>query len=126
MGIIIFTHNNAACGILVDPVYDARTQDAVDTGQGSFTVIHDGIDECTCIVPGSGMDDHALGLVDDEDILIFIQDIQRNILRQYIREHPHREDNGDCFIFRDTGTWFHRPAVYPDQLFFDQFFEITS
>lgn len=38
------------------------------------------IDQRLAIVPGRWMHDHLLRLIDNDDILVFIEDVQRNVL----------------------------------------------
>ena len=55
-------------------------QHSVDTGQMIPTVIHDGVDQCVGIMSVRGMYDEAFGLVYDQNIIVLIQNVQRDIL----------------------------------------------
>lgn len=54
---------------------------AADTGKAVPAVIHKGIDQSAVSVAGRGVDDHAAGLVDDYDIGVLVDNIERYILR---------------------------------------------
>ena len=80
MGVVIFTDDERSSRVFVDPVDDAGTQHSVDTGQMIPTVIHDGVDQCVGIMSVRGMYDEAFGLVYDQNIIVLIQNVQRDIL----------------------------------------------
>ena len=79
MSRIIFTDDQRACRILINPVYNAWPQNAVDTGKILFTVEHDRINERAAIMSGRRMYDHILWFIYNENIFIFIKDGQGNL-----------------------------------------------
>ena len=95
VGSIIFADNDTAGGVLVDAVDDPGTKNAVDPGQTPLAMIHDRVDKGTGVMTGGRVNDHILGLIDHQDVIVLIQDVQRNIFRENIGEHPDRQKNID-------------------------------
>ena len=77
---VVFGGDDEAACILVDSMHDARTEDAADAGKAVAAVMEQGGDERSRVMTGGGMHDHAFWLVHDDDILVLIPDINRNIL----------------------------------------------
>ncbi len=78
---IVFAGNDGACGIPVDPMYDARPQNAVDPRKLAAAVIHQGIDQCAAVMACRRVHHHPLWFVYDNHVLVLIQDIKGDILR---------------------------------------------
>ena len=85
VGKIVFRHDQQSARILVDPVHDAGTDHAVDTGQRALAVIQQRVDQRAVRIARRRVHDHTLRLVDDQQIVILVADIQRNILRQNVK-----------------------------------------
>ena len=64
-------------------------------------MVHDRIHQRTAVMPRRRMHDHSLGLIHDKDIAVLIKDIQRNILRQDIRQDLLRDGEGDKILLPD-------------------------
>ena len=62
-------------------------------------------------MPRSRMNDHSLGLIDHQNILIFVQNVQRDVLRQYIRYDLFGKNKTDLVIFENFCTRFRCFAV---------------
>ena len=56
-----------------------------DTGKGVSAVVQKRIDDRSVRMARRGVDDKALGLVDDDHVAVFIADIERNVLRLQVR-----------------------------------------
>ena len=78
---IIFTDQKCTGGILVDTVDNSRTENTVDAGKRSLTVIKHSIDQRAGVMTGGRMHYHSLWLVHDEQIVVLIEDVERNIFR---------------------------------------------
>ena len=81
---VIFTDDQGAGSVLVDAVYDPRAHHAVDAGKAVAAVEHHRIDEGAAVMPRSGVNDHILRFIDHKDVLVLIQDVQRDVLRRDI------------------------------------------
>jgi hypothetical protein len=76
-----------------------------------MAVIQQRIDQSPAVDAGRRMHDHALRLVDDDDILIFIQDIQRDILRPDFDRRAFRNLQTDRIIAAQAEAAAHVFAV---------------
>ena len=65
---------------LVEAVHHARPRRAADRGPGA-SAAEQGMDEGSGVVPRRRVDDHAGGLVDDRDVVVLVNDVQRDLLR---------------------------------------------
>ena len=79
-------HNNEPRSVLVEPVDDAWARDAADTGE-SWAVVEKGVYEHSREMPWSRMDDHSWRLVDDDHVVVFENDVERNGLRFWNRRN---------------------------------------
>lgn len=82
MSNIIFADDKRSGRILVDPVNDAWPEDTVDPGQTVSAVIQQSIYQSVLIMPRGGMNDHILRLIDDEETIILIENVERDVLGQ--------------------------------------------
>ena len=69
-----------AAGAFVEAVDDAGAEVAADFGKRG-EVVQQGIDEGAGVAAGAGVDDEAGGLVDCDDIGVFVEDVEGNVLR---------------------------------------------
>ena len=67
-----------AGGVLVESMYDAGAADAADAGQAVAAMRDQRVDERPGLVAGAGMNDQTLGLVDDDDVVVLVDDIERD------------------------------------------------
>ena len=79
-----------AGGVLVEPVHDARTRHAADAFEVG-AMVQDGVHERAGVVSGRGMDDETGGLVENEDVVIFEEDVERDVLRLRLRRDGRRD-----------------------------------
>ena len=88
-----------AC-VLVYPVDDPGTFDAVYPGKSSPHLIKERRDESPLIISGRGMDHHALRFVYDGKHIVLVNDAHRYILRQGVGRlqlrHIEREHIAGC------------------------------
>ena len=65
---------------LVETVHDARPLDAADARQAVAAVGDERVDERAGGVPGGGMHDEVRRLVDDDEVAILVDDVERDRL----------------------------------------------
>ena len=91
-----FRGDEEPAGILVEPVDDAGPHDAADARQRGAAVGDEGIDQRAGGVAGRRMHGEALGLVDDDEVRVFVDDGERDRLRLGLggrgRRHAHDID----------------------------------
>ena len=81
VGGVVFRDDQAAGGVLVEAVDDARAFDPADAGKLAFAVVEQGVDQRAVGITRGGVDDDAGFLVEDDQVLVFEQDAQRDVLR---------------------------------------------
>ena len=96
MGQVVLRHNQQAAGILINAVDNTGTHHAADAGQAVPAMGQQGVDQGAVGIAGRRMNDHALGLVDHEQVAVLIDDVQRDILGPGLigngRRHLHEQD----------------------------------
>lgn len=70
-----------AGGVFVDAMDYSGAGDAADAGKLPGAVVQQRVDQRAVSIARSGMDDHARRLVDHDEVGVFVDDVQRNILR---------------------------------------------
>ncbi len=78
-GGVVLGDDEAARGLLVEAVDDARPENAADARE-SRDVVEERVDQRAPRVPGGRMDDEAGGLVEDEEVAILVEDGERQVL----------------------------------------------
>ena len=81
MRLVVFCHYKQAAGVLVNAVHDAGTHFAVDAGEPARAVVQQCVHQCAVRVSRRRVDHHSLGLIDNQQRAVFVNDIQRDILR---------------------------------------------
>ncbi len=84
MGAVVFGDEDDAAGLLVEAVDDAGAEVAADAGE-LVEVVEEGVDEGAVVAgvvggAGAGVDHHAGGLVDDGEVLVFVEDVEGDVL----------------------------------------------
>jgi len=77
---VVLGDGQQAGRVLVYAMHDARTLDAADAGQ-VLAVMQQGVDERAGVCARRGMHDHIRRLVDDDDVAVLIDDVQRDVFR---------------------------------------------
>lgn len=95
VGAIRLRHHHDPGNISIETVNDAGPQHPADAGEGAGAVREEGIHECAARVARGRMDHETCRLLDHEEILVFVQHLERDRLgrgagRTGIRE-PHLE-----------------------------------
>ena len=79
-GAVGFGDDDAAGGVFVETVHDAGTFDAVDAGELVSAMMEEGVDEGAIGIASGGVDDHAVGFVENDEVLVFVEDVERDVL----------------------------------------------
>ena len=72
--------------VLVEAVDDSWARDAADSGE-SGAVVEKGVDERSREMAWRRVDDHSRRLVDDYHVVVFENDVERNVLRFWNRRN---------------------------------------
>lgn len=81
VGWISFRDNKAAGGIFIEAMDDTGAFDTADARELAVAVVEKGVDESAIVVAGGWMDDHTVGFMEDDDVLVLKKDVERDILR---------------------------------------------
>ncbi len=80
--LVVLRHSQQAARVLVNAVHEDAHALVERVGVlAQAQVMREGVDERALVVAVAGMDHHAGGFVDHEHVVIFIDDLQRNLLR---------------------------------------------
>lgn len=82
LGLVGFGGDDAARGIFVEPMDDAGPLDAADAGELTLAMVEEGVDEGAIWISGGRVDDEADRLVDDDVLVVFVDDIKGDVLRE--------------------------------------------
>ena len=74
--------------VLVEPVHDAGPAHPADAGQAGAAMGDQRVDQRAGLVAGRRMHHEALRLVDDDDVVVLVDDIERDILALGLRRRP--------------------------------------
>ena len=85
---VVLRRHHQPGGVLVEPMHDARAPDTADPGKAGAAMGDQRVDQRAGLVPGGGMHHEAPGLVDDDDVVILVDDIERDIFGPWARRRP--------------------------------------
>ena len=113
MRLVVLRDDEEPRGPRVEPVHDAGAEHAAYSGEIP-AMGHEGVNESARLVAGRGMDDHPRRLVHDEEMLVLVGDIERNVLGNDL-ERPGRAEGQ-----RDPLPLPHLPGRFDRRLAVDQ------
>ena len=108
-GVGLGDHHDAA-GVLVEAVDDARPPDAADAGQAVAAMMDQRVDQRAGPVAGAGMDDQPGRLVDDDDLGVLVENIERDRLALRLGSSRLGHGDGDALAGRDLAARSRTPA----------------
>jgi len=82
MGPVVLRHHHQSGRVLVETVHDARAFDAADAGKAAAAMGDQRINQRAGFMPGGRMHHETFGLVDNDDVVIFVDDVKRDIFTQ--------------------------------------------
>jgi hypothetical protein len=74
--------HEAAGGVLVEAMDDAGALHSADSRELAAAVVEEGVDERAVRIAGGGMDDEADWLVEDDEVVILKENVERDLLRK--------------------------------------------
>ena len=75
---------------------NAWTLDTSDAGKFAAAVVEQGVDQSAVGIARRGMHDHARFLVQNEQVVVFVKDVERDILWRGIERHRFRQRDGNA------------------------------
>ncbi len=116
VGGVGFRDDEAAGGIFIESVHDAGSLHSAYAGKFSSAMMEQGVDEGAIGISGSGMDDHAVRFVEDDEVFVFKKDIEWDVLRAGDVWNCLWNDDRNFIARRDAVAGFGRFAVEQDEL----------
>ena len=95
VGGVVFGGDEQTGGFAVKPMDDSGSVGCASGGESAFAMMQEGGREGSGRAAGSGMDVHAGGLVDHEDVLVLMEDIEGKILGRDIPGSGGGDPDGD-------------------------------
>lgn len=111
--------DHAAAGVFIETMHDAGAHLTADAAE-VVNVMQQGVHERAIGIALGGMHDEAGWLVDDDDVAVFKEDRDGNVLRFDLDRHDLRDGHVDGIAVLEDGPRFHGPLVQGDVAFFDQ------
>ena len=81
MGDVGLGDDEQARRVLVDSVDDPRPRHSADPAEPPGAMVEQGVDQRAVEIAGGRMDDHPRRLVDDEQMIVLEDDVERDVLR---------------------------------------------
>ena len=101
MRAVVLRHHHQARRVLVEPVHDAGAPNPADAGKAGAAMGDQRVYQRAGLVAGGGMHDQALRLVDDDNVLVLKDDIERDILALGLRRDGLGDVDCDRIAFAD-------------------------
>ena len=120
---VVLRRHHQPGGVLVEAMHDARAPDAADPGKAHPAMGDQRVDQGSGLVAGGRMHHQPFGLVDDDDVVVLIDDIERDILSGRLGRDGLRHVDCDRIACRDMisgvadGGVFDRDLAGEDQRF---------
>ncbi len=109
---VVFRRDEQTGRVLVDAVHDAGPPLSADAGETVAAVGEQGVDERAVLVAGRGVHDHAARLVDDDEVVVLIHHVQRQVLRYQLRGSGVRQRDDKRVARRGLIVFLHGCAVF--------------
>ena len=122
MGEVVFGDEDDAGGFLVEAMDDAGAED-VATLRERLAAAEERVDERAFVVAGAGVDDHAGGFVDGEDVVVFVEGVERDGFGFGLDRRARLGGDGDAFAAAESVGDFGRFAVDEDVGGVDEFLD---
>ena len=97
---IVFGNDQTAAGILVDTMNDAGARVTGDAAELAGAVVEQRVNESMLVIPGARVNDKIRWLIDDEEVAVFKENIERNFLGdqfEFFGFRPMNMDDVPCF-----------------------------
>ncbi len=117
---IIFRHQDHTGSFLVQAVHDSRPQ-RIPALRKRLPAPQKRVDQRAGNISGACVNGHPRGLVDGDDVVVFVKHIERNRLRFGAGRWPRMGPHGDEFPAAQFLRRFRRFTIDEDQPAVDQF-----
>src|SRR6266542_2917590 len=97
VGLVVLGDDEAAAGLLVEAVHDTRAGHAADATEAAPAVMEQGVDQGVFLVAGGRMHDDAGRLVEDQQVVVFVENVERDVFGLGIRRAGFGPVDGNRF-----------------------------
>ena len=121
---VVFGDDDDAGSLFVEAMDDARAElvFGIRSATGKrLTAAEQRIDQSAAGVPGAGMDAHACWFVDDQEVVVFVENIERDCFRFSPQRRAWRRFYGDFFASVQFPRSLCGRAVYQDEAGIEEF-----
>ena len=132
VGHVVLCDDDKPAGFLVEAVNDSRAHLAADLRERR-EVVQQRIDQGAAIArvvggAGAGVDHHAGGLVDDGEVVVFVEDIEGDFFRRWHAKEaaPAAPENCDVLAAPQFQRGFGGGIVHEDFLFGNQLLDTSA
>ena len=98
MRAVVLGHDQQPARVLVEPVHDARPPHAADAGQAVAAMGDERVDQRAALMPGGRMHDEPGRLVDDDEVVVLVDDRERDRLAPPARPAPPAARRARCAL----------------------------
>jgi hypothetical protein len=120
VGAIILCDDEATAGVFVEAVHNPRARNAADTAEFAFAVVKEGIDESVLFVAGGWMDDNSRRFVEDDEIGVLVNNVERYVLRLRFRRSGFGKVNVNALADAGSMRWLDAFAIDRDVALIDE------
>ena len=119
--VVVFCRDDEPARVAVDAMHDAGAQRAADAGETVAAVVEQGVDQGAVRMARRGMDDEPARLVDDDDVVVLVDNVQRDVLRNGVDGRGLFGGEFDLLVSRELVALVRRFAVHEDTPVLDGF-----
>ena len=120
VGAVILGNDETARRTEVETMDDAWTFNASDSAEFARAVVEQGVDEGSVVMTGGGVHDQFCRLVEDDEIRVLVQDVERDVLGDEFRGPRRGPEEGDDIAGTRRLGGFDEGAVDLDAAFEDE------
>ncbi len=120
-GVILGDQDDAG-GVFVQPMNDPGT-DRVAALRERLAAAEQRVDQRAASVPGARMNRHARGFVDNDHVVVFVEDVERNGFGFGTHGRARLHFNSDALAATEALRAFCRPSIHQNESGGDQFLD---
>lgn len=106
--------------VLVDSMDDSGASFSADAGQVASEMMQERVDQRAGRCPGGRVDDHSCGLVDDGNVSVFVDYLERNVLGPHMRVSGVLDRDLVDFSVGGAAIWVTDRGSVPGDVAIDQ------
>ena len=105
---------------------DDTGADIIRTGGQILKMIHQAVNQCAAFVTACRMDNHIRLFIQDEDVVVFIEQVDRDIFRDEFPDFPRRQNQVNLVSGLEFMAGLGGATVDIDPLLLDKLLQASS